>query len=392
MKPITCLFFFLMILAKVYSQPKDTADATKILADLEQGNEKIQLQWQLEILKKSREIAALSVELNQLKDQINNGKFPDDETRDKFIEGLDSRIKQYEEINSKKAIYEIESINNKYLKGIELILLLYEKILDLNHLYSALKTNQLIQSLSNPMEYPDFALNQAELKRKLTAKNAINLPDFMQKNPFISSAYSVLSAIIGGGDKKDRENMLDKVNCILDFTSGMTSSLKIIYFETEFLKIKNEELQKSCEKLFQDFTKPIGYLKTLEDFRNNDDRDNIIELLNLKIKALTEASKPGSPNTTSAQSKLKSDLIFNLMILTEFVNQYNYSVDQGCDYYKKFEKMISEYSTNECISKLPQKFSDLRENISATKNKFETAYKIPALKGSKLKEILFIIE
>ncbi|MCB0644516.1 MAG: hypothetical protein KDC44_22885, partial [Phaeodactylibacter sp.] len=76
--------------------------------------------------------------------------------------------------------------------------------------------------------------------------------------------------------------------------------------------------------------------------------------------------------------------------LLSFINQYNAFISNGEKYYQKFLIIVSNYPNEEvCNGKLPENFKDLKTDIEYSINKFNEAYDIAALKGSKLKDLLY---
>lgn len=130
--------------------------------------------------------------------------------------------------------YQLELSKIRYRKGIELIKMIYEKILGLDHHFTSLQTYQNVIMLSNPHSFPEFKKAQDVLKEKMNKKQLVRIPALLQSNPYISMTYTLVASVLGGGDKKKREKDLDQVACILDFTVRMNADLHLIYYETEF--------------------------------------------------------------------------------------------------------------------------------------------------------------
>jgi len=73
-----------------------------------------------------------------------------------------------------------------------------------------------------------------------------------------------------------------------------------------------------------------------------------------------------------------------------FIEKYSNFVSQGGEYYKKFSKIASNYENEKtCSAILPEQFKQLRSDIDETLDKFNSAYKMPEVQGSKLKDMLY---
>ena len=76
--------------------------------------------------------------------------------------------------------------------------------------------------------------------------------------------------------------------------------------------------------------------------------------------------------------------------MIEFINKYNNFIGQGKKYYYKFEVILGNYANEEvCTDDLPDKFQALKSDIKLSINKFDEAYNIAELRGSKLKDLLY---
>ena len=347
----------------------------------------------------------LKMEINKVSDEYNSTTY----IYFKRLEEINKEIKN-PELNSEKVLrlllekddikekihnsgisYNFKLVKLRYKKGIDLIKLLYEKILDLDHHFTALNTYQNIANISNPNSYPEFIKSKDALTENIKNKSSIELPDILKSNIYVSLATTVVSSFLGSGKKKLRKEEMDNISCILDFTALMHSDLNIIYYETEFLKDNNISLNNEINKLFFDYTKVIKYKTNLKECRNNDDWDNIDEHLDLFLKELEKMIKKpsGSPENRKAL-KYISNLEFSLDKVLNFLNKYSSFVDQGSKYYNKFYKIINNYkNVNKCSSKLPNQYERLKSDIKLSIEKFKTAYDIGELKGTGLRDLIY---
>ena len=78
-----------------------------------------------------------------------------------------------EEITKAERKLEIGLDKARYRKGLELIKLMYEKILGLDHHFHSLQTYQNVIQLSNPNAYPEFQQAKELLENRLKKKNNI---------------------------------------------------------------------------------------------------------------------------------------------------------------------------------------------------------------------------
>lgn len=169
----------------------------------------------------------------------------------------------------------------RYLKGLQIIKILYEKTLSLDHHFASVATFNEINKLSNPNQYPEFIKLKENLSASGSKKTGFSLSSILGDNIYTSVVHSFVS-LFNNEDKskKEKEENLEDVECILDFTLRMHNDLNTIYFETAFLQKSNDNIMAELQQLFVDFTKPIKYNTALSDCRNTDDWDRVRENLN----------------------------------------------------------------------------------------------------------------
>ena len=284
--------------------------------------------------------------------------------------------------------FQIELSKIRYRKGIDFIKMIYEKTLGLEHHFTSLQTYQNIALLSNPNMFPEFQKTEEMINERLSKKQSMQLPRVFESNPYVSLAFSLVASLFGNGEKGEREKDLEQIACILDFTVRMNADLKLIYYETEFLKESNYALKEECALLFKEYTEVIGYKTSLNRCRNEDDWEQLFEMLDLYVEKLeTELEDPA--NNYIAYKK-QVDLEFSIDRLLQFMNKYNVFISQGEKYYQKFKTIMNNYTNDAvCESQLPQQFSDLKTDIDLSIIKFNEAYNISELRGSKLKDLMY---
>ena len=179
----------------------------------------------------------------------------------------------------------------RYLKGLSVIKLLYEKVLGLDHHFSSLVTFNEINKISNPNNYPEFEKVKDIIKQKTDKKKRLPLTGLLGQNMYTATIDMFIGLFSADASSTEKKEELENVQCILDFTLRMNNDLKTIYFETTFLQKSNEKIKQDLEILFKSYTKPIGYFTGLQECRMNDDWDTVREKLNVYIDRMEKLSK-----------------------------------------------------------------------------------------------------
>lgn len=307
----------------------------------------------------------------------------------KYSMALENKIKLMEAISIEESKWDVALLKVRYRRGVDLIRLMYEKVLGLDHHFSGLRTYQHISVLSNPHSYPEFEEVQTFIRKNKNKKYNMRLPALLEGNPFVSTTFTLMSVLLGENGRREKEVNVDKISCILDFTLSMNGDLNTIRNETDFLKNANQDLKKDLEKLFHDYTKVIGYLVPLETCRTNDDWETLFLKLD---EAMAELDKqlvdPAGPNIESSRQLV--NLEFATQRVSVMIAEYADFIDKGTQYYHKFEGIVSNYKNEEiCAEKLPRQFDEMQEDITSTILKFNNTYDLPELQGSRLKNLMF---
>jgi hypothetical protein len=306
-----------------------------------------------------------------------------------------AQLKLLIEINQLKGLlqynYEMESTDLskiRYIKGLQIIKILYEKSLSLDHHFSSVATFNEINKLSNPNHYPEFLELKENLSSKQDKKAGFELTSILGENIYTSVIHSFVSLFSNSNtNKTEKEECLKKVECTLDVTLRMHNDLNIIYFETAFLQKSNENVLNELEQLFDDFTKAINYHTPLKECRNNDDWAVVKEKLNDVIDELTNFASNESLKYKA--HKMRINLEFSIDRLLNFIVVYNAHIDQGSKSYEKFTILLdSNENEQQYATQIPLEYTKLKDNISITMEKFNTAYRPFEINGSKMKEIL----
>ena len=372
------LFFFMLVsFLKIFAF--DSLSFEKILIDV---NAELTYSNHVFIQKKNALEARLAG-VNQI--IINTAGY----NEEKYRMALEEKILLLEEIAAFELNMDLTKLKIRYRKGIDLIRLMYEKILGLDHHFTGLHTYQHINVLSNPHSYPAFQRSQELIKKNKNKKYNMQLPNLLQNNPFISATYTMVSVLIGENSSKEKEKDMEEIACILDFTVRMNADLNVIRNETEYLKNANHTLKEDCEKLFQEYTKPVGYLVRLEDTRTNDDWGALSNKLEDRSREI-ESEFQEIGNVTINTNRLIVDMEFATQRVIDFINKYSNFINQGTQYYQKFDSIISNYQyENTCEEELPRQFEEMKADIKSTIEKFENTYDLPELQGSRLKDLMF---
>jgi hypothetical protein len=306
-----------------------------------------------------------------------------------YLQALALKIHYVEEYDKVEAEGQFNITKTRYRKGIELIKMVYEKVLALDHHFATLQTYQNIATITNPNSYPDFQAAKALLEKKSSKSNPpFQLPALLQNNPYVSIASTLVSFLVVPGDNKEKEAEIGKIACIMDFTVRMSSDLSIINHETGFLRDHNNSLKEESLQLFDDYVSVLGYTTPLDRCRKADDWDKIYEMLDVYVTDMETIIKktPGDKSVYKKQVNLE----FAVDRLVDYINKYSNFVSQGEKYYQKFKSIVSTYENQaKCADQLPKQFEDLRKDIDISIEKFNNSYNLAELKGSKLKDLIY---
>lgn len=271
----------------------------------------------------------------------------------------------------------------RYLKGLQIIRILYEKVLSLDHHFASVRTFSEINKMANPNQYPEFEKMKDLIKNKKDKKAGVDLTSVLGTNTIVSVVNTFSNMLISGLSKEEKESELKNIECILDFTLRMQGDLNTIYFETAYLQKSNEKIKGDIEVLFRDYTKPIEYNTALEQCRSSDDWEAVRKKMSDYLAKL-------NATTGIEQNKMYVNIEFPIDRLMQFITQYNSFIDQGGKFYEKFKIILNSYENQQqCDSKLPLEYRKLKSDIDVAIEKFNIAYKPVEINGSKMKEILY---
>lgn len=346
----------------------------------------IQLEFEALKVERMKEVLVLSKSIDEIEEALL------DNTMDVGAQcrSLIAIRRLEKELQNVELEFDLKFTKFRYKKGIEVLKMVYEKILSLDHHFATLRSFQDISTLSNPNSYPEFVKIKESLKNNTKSKDPVSLPTFLDNNPLISMGYTVVASFFGTGKKSERKQELDRISCLLDFSLSMQSDLKIIYYETDFLKLSNQELKLSCIELFNEYVKVIDYRYSMEYCRETDDWDAVYSQLDDVMDDITEKLMSGSHFKQKEFIHQVNNLEFSIDRLLSFMDSYTDFISQGENYYQKFLSILKSYQNRDlCMDKLPVQYSEIEEEILLSIEKFETAYRIAELKGSKLRDLLY---
>jgi len=332
--------------------------------------------------------ASKNVQLERELDSIYD-TLKDNETMEGQLNSLlrVDQIKRTLQINKSREATDLAKV--RYLKGLQIIRILYDKTLALDHHFASVSTFREISNISNPNSYASFVSVKEMLQVKPSKKTGFDLTNILGENIYASIIHSFISLFTNKQtSRKEKEDSLAEIECILDFTLRMHSDLNTIYFETVFLQKSNENIMTDLQQLFNDYTKPIQYNQPIAYCKSTDDWSTINELLDKYLGDLytTIETQPSSGSIR----KMQINLQFPIDRLLQFITQYNAFILQGAKFYEKFEIMLNTYENEEqCSSKIPPEYETLKSNIRTAVEKFNTAYKPIEINGSKLKQLLY---
>lgn len=335
-----------------------------------------------EIMVSKTKYFVLSAEINSRITEINTNLLQE-KNIDKKVNFLVEKDVLKTKLENAKIDAENDISKVRYIKGLQIMRILYENVLGLDHHFASVRTFSEISKISNPNQYPEFEKVQELVKNKKDKKVSFDLTAVLGSNPLVSIVNTFTGMLVSNLTKDEKENELAKVDCIIDFTLRMQNDLNTIYFETSFLQTSNDTVKKDIENLFKDYTKPIGYEKSLKDCRDNDDWDEVKDKLHTFIRSIEKSEN-------LKKRKMQIEVEFPIDRLIQFIGSYNNFINSGEQFYHKFNIILNSYENQkQCESKLPIEYTKLKADVNVAIEKFNVAYKPVEINGSKMKEILY---
>jgi hypothetical protein len=364
------IFVLWVVNANAIHNPEET-NPNAILAALNTEIGIINKKYEVQLLQKSAQLSNINQMMVSAPDCFSK------------VDLLIEKDKIKEEITILQKSYSNEVSKVRYLKGLQIIKILYEKVLSLDHHFASVRSLNEISKISNPNQYPEYGKLKEVIANKRDKKTAFDLTAVLGSNTIVSVVQTFTNMISSSLTKEEKEKELANVECILDFTLRMQNDLNTIYFETAFLQTSNDKIKQDIEILFKDYTKPIGYEAALETCRSNDDWETITQKMEDYLTKMKTAAG-------AAQYKMQVNMEFPIDRLLQFITQYNNFIDQGGKFYEKFKIILNSYENEkQCETKLPLEYKKLKADIDVAIQKFNVAYKPVEVNGTKMKEILY---
>lgn len=365
------LLFFLIFSLQIFANDSFDKETNKVINEMYLEIKTTNLKYQLKLTNIQKQIDAINTKLIQNK------------TIEEKLELLilkDQLKETYHDAQLENAS-DISKI--RYIKGLQIIKILYEKVLSLDHHFASVRTFSEISKMANPNQYPEFEKVKELIKDKRDKKQGFDLTSVLGTNTLVSVINTFSNMIVSGLSKEEKEAELSKIECILDFTLRMQTDLNTIYFETAYLQASNNAIKEDIETLFKDYTKSINYMVALSECRNNDDWDKVSSQLDTYIIAMDKAEGV-------QKNKMLINLEFPIDRLIQFITQYNNFINEGEKFYQKFSIILNSYENEkQCESKLPLEYKRLKSDIDIAIDKFNVAYRPVEINGTKMKEILY---
>ena len=195
MKKIVLLLLFLSSFAIEMYAERDT------LVD------QFYLELALEITEKQDywldQLTDLNVQLNQANDAIYILEASDYSNSDQMVRMLINKDKIQDKLIKTEEDFQVELSRIRYKKGLELVKMIYEKILALDHHFTSLQTYQNVSILSNPNNFAEFKDAKNLISQRVNKKNAIQLPSLLETNPLVSMTYSLVCLLYTSPSPRD---------------------------------------------------------------------------------------------------------------------------------------------------------------------------------------------
>ena len=190
----------------------------------------------------------------------------------------------------------VEISKIRYLKGLQIIKILYEKVLGLDHHFASVRTLNEINKISNPNQYPEYEKLKELLASKKDKKTGFDLTSVLGTNTIVSVVQTFSNMFSSSLTKEEKEKELANVDCILDFTLRMQNDLNTIYFETAFLQTSNDKI-KSLGEASNNIIEAVKYVTDIVNqlwVERNKRRELEDEITRLK-QQVANVSAPSKP-------------------------------------------------------------------------------------------------
>lgn len=298
----------------------------------------------------------------------------------KRIEALEKKQQNLDLLKTNEQDKEMALYQTKYEAGVLIIKDIIESMQKLKSQYDAVSFNDSYRSLSNPHQYPLFAENIKFLKQKLI-KKGLTLPPLNLGNPILNSVYGLAQGLVS--DQEDKDEKIQELICILDFTSIVSQDLNVIKFDLIYLQYSIDKMLLDYQELFKSYTNLVGYGDDFNTYIRDADED-----LSDKIEAYFKNTK--TKETAMKEKDLKI-IKFQLQKVMDAYLKYEMFTSQNSAYYEKFDLIIRNIEPTcgnaRVQADMHNKYDEVRGKLLKAKNSFNMAFS-GTIKQSYLKELI----
>ncbi|MBP9600788.1 MAG: hypothetical protein KBE41_04725 [Lutibacter sp.] len=279
------------------------------------------------------------------------------------------------EQNKEVLLYE-----TKYTAGVLIIKDIIESLKALKSQYAAVKFNNSYQELTNPNKYLEYNQNIEFLKKKLV-KSGLTLPELNLGNSVLNTVYAITRGVVSG--QNDKDEIIEQLYCILDFTSSASQELTIVKYDLKYLEFSIDKMLLDYENLFKSYTQLVGYKNDFNTYKN-DANENLQEKIKEYFASIGKIE-------TSKKDKLIKSTKFNLKLIIDAHINYENFISQNTAYYEKFELIINGINptcTNNLVNvAIKSKYDVVKVNLELAKQSFKAAFS-NTIKQSYLRDLI----
>ena len=298
------------------------------------------------------------------------------------VEALEQKQENIEKLQVSQQNKEIEIYKTKYSVGVLIIKDIIQSIEKLKSQYDAVSFNDSYKDLSNPNNYSQYSDNLDFLQKKLV-KKGLTLPKLDIPNPFLSTVYGIAQGLVSKQDNKD--DKINDINCILNFTSRASQELNIVKYDLIYLQQSIDKMISDYNEIFKSYTSLVEYDKSFVDYIRNADDD-----LDKKIKTLFTKINSSSTELKEKEKAINSTK-FQLKKIMDAYLKYEMFIAQNTAYYEKFDLIISSISPtcgNPTVNQeIKTKYDTVKDKLDTAKESFTKAFS-GTIKQSYLKKLI----
>src|SRR5688572_17073553 len=153
-------------------------------------------------------LVEMTVELHRLREEHQNRYWQFNDQLREVTQALGSETKlerkmalliKKDEIREQLFLLQKETNNEiskiRYLKGLQIIKTLYEKVLSLDHHFASVRTLNEINKISNPNQYPEYSKLKEVVNAKKDKKTSLDLTSVLGANTIVSVVQTFTNMI-----------------------------------------------------------------------------------------------------------------------------------------------------------------------------------------------------